>query len=198
MDTVPSAEERFTKVLRDLVSEWPIDPDERDHALCSIEALGGVQFVRSTIGASSETPEFVSLAARDRLDLTPEALALCPAWKELFSDERAPALKRLGEARARWESWEIRPAKTMQEPWVFWMDGRPVSASHALEDAGSSSPTCDMFTRMAVRFEESGRFGASLSQRRHTAGIRQSPAACILREIEFLASERFVIGNEHP
>jgi hypothetical protein len=162
-------EERFEEALKGIVKQWLDEPEEQETILGKISSVGGVQAVKAALHRRNSADEFLSPWADDRPDLTFEAIALCPAWDDLFTaDERAIARARLSETHAKYETRPERRTKTWRDTWVFWIDGRPVGADrHGREDSESPAPTCEMFARAARTLAEIGQFGASFYQRRH-------------------------------
>jgi len=185
MNSNPSPEDRFQEVLQGIVTQWLLETDEQEEVSRRILSAGGIQVVKSALHSPEPADEFLALWARDRPDLTFEALALCPAWNDLFSeDEREIARARLSEFRVKWETRPERRAKTWRDTWTFWIDGRPVGANrHGREDLESESPTCEMFARAAQTFNLTCQFGASFSQRRHFRSCHSCSSIVDLDEI---------------
>lgn len=181
---LPPIERSFANALQAVMQEWPVDPDEREDAFRRVAGLGAVKAVKSAINETSEGKEFVSLWGFDRLDLTFEALALCPAWADLFSDEeKKVALKRLDTARSVWERSEYRNVKAFRDPRTLWIGQRPIGASSSRYFLATASTICEMFATISNVFEKTGRFAASLSDRRHYLSCTTCGALPSLREV---------------
>jgi hypothetical protein len=89
-------ERAFGKAMVGLYHEAKSEGYNASFFLRMISELGPVETARKLINAEAPSDGFTRLYELGRLDLTVEALALAPEWRDLFSaEERRSARERL-------------------------------------------------------------------------------------------------------
>ena len=178
----------------------------------AIDDLGAVAAVKRQLQTDTEQEATLDLAASNRLDLTVEFLALCPAWESLFDElERRTAAERLlnlvsllssdgavpspgddlgcivdwlVEKIARWEVDGDLPKSRVKYAWQY--------PSQRTEQSW-----CDSIAETAGGFSETGLIVTSLTQCTHYMQCRQCIGAFPELKKQFRRFETTITGQCH-